>query len=138
MVQDFCPNEFVERYPGLIERVAEADGAPDIWEYCNGINKRVRKLVDTEIFKQEVRERDVVCQICGNPRCLEVHHIEPLRVLLWRHRVKDTETAKKTPELFDPYNGELLCTGCHRGVHRVMYEMKRAILEAAGIWNVPG
>lgn len=54
-------------------------------------------------WKREVKNRDQVCQCCGDAVDLECHHIMPL---------------SKYPSLgTDPGNGIVLCGSCHHDYH---------------------
>lgn len=62
-----------------------------------------RKSPEYRDWREDVIERDEVCQCCGNPEELHAHHI---------HK------AEHFPELrFDVANGITLCKDCHHYVH---------------------
>lgn len=84
------------------------DGSYQIldWDENQGIaeNTRQRRSYAYRIWRDEVVNRDKVCQICGSTLNLNAHHIKPF---------------SKYPELrLDPTNGMALCQLCHRELHR--------------------
>jgi 5-methylcytosine-specific restriction endonuclease McrA len=76
---------------------------------CPELDSRLRKAYDEHLLseqwdkkKQKVRRRDGKrCQVCGDGKTLETHHLTYERVFV-----------EKLSDLI------LLCSSCHRKVHR--------------------
>ena len=64
----------------------------------------IYKSEEWQLFAKEIRERDVVCRLCGQTKRLEIHHIEPVRfapiLIMWAPNVI------------------LICYWCHKKIGR--------------------
>lgn len=78
--------------------------------------KNLRACGHMSWWKAQVRKAsDGCCARCQRPKKrLDVDHVVPLSELLKAHRVTTMERAFACKELWDPFNGQLLCLRCHR------------------------
>lgn len=76
------------------------------WAENNGIgeNAKARNSYKYRQFRERIIERDVICQMCGSKKNLEVHHTKPFA---------------QYPELrYDEDNAIVLCKKCHIALHK--------------------
>lgn len=75
---------------------------------------KIRNLVDYKVWWSLVRIRDKFsCVFCNSKERIEVDHINPVCLIVRKHKIKTLEDAQKCGELFDITNGRVLCRKCH-------------------------
>lgn len=85
------------------------------------VKERIRDLFEYRQWRSDVFTRDkFTCIHCGNiGGKLQAHHVIPMNVLMQKYEITSIEAAKNCSELFNLNNGETLCEGCHRDVHKL-------------------
>lgn len=78
---------------------------------------RIRQVREYKAWKTFCLERDKCCQVCFEPKNLEVDHIKPLSLMLSDFGIVSVELAKNCEALWDVSNGITLCHTCHRRKH---------------------
>lgn len=84
------------------------------------LKERIRDLFEYRQWRSDVFTRDkFTCINCGNiGGKLQAHHVIPMNVLMQKYEITSIEAAKNCSELFNLNNGETLCEGCHRDLHK--------------------
>lgn len=84
------------------------------------VKERIRDLFEYRQWRSDIFTRDkFTCINCGNiGGKLQAHHVIPMNVLMQKYEITSIEAAKNCSELFNLNNGETLCEGCHRDLHK--------------------
>ena len=86
------------------------------------LNIAIRLMTENRKWTDAVKDSDGQCLRCGSIENLESHHVISLSELITLHNIKNTDDARKTPELWNLDNGQTLCRRCHYAEHGRTYD----------------
>jgi len=83
------------------------------------ITRPVRWRKKYKLWIKSILERDNnKCSKCNSNESLEVHHIEPLSKLVTEYITEHGKLNGNDDFFYDESNGIILCTKCHKTVHK--------------------
>lgn len=77
----------------------------------------IRRSLSYRIWRDAVYRRDFwTCQNCHKKNGVQIHahHLKSFSKILHENKIKTLEQAEGCEELWDTWNGQTLCEGCHK------------------------